>query len=116
MNVEVLIPIVLFIATASVIVVNIAARHKERLAMIEKGLSGDEIKAMYARESKWHPLSGLKWGLLFAFTGAALIYGNLMQPEGDVNEGFVVGLVVLSAGVALMIYYKIAIKVHREGK
>ena len=110
MDVTMLIPIVLFMAIAAVLIVHLASRHKERIHMIEKGLTGDEIKAMYSRQIRSNPLTGLMWGLMFAFVGVALIFGNLLDNKQHVGDGVIIGLVTLSAGMALVIYYRIATK------
>ena len=49
----------------------INARHRERMRLIEKGLSAEEIKKyfqnVYYRGK--NPYSALKWGILLAFVG-----------------------------------------------
>ena len=54
---EVMIPLVAFISAAGVLITFFTSRNKERMAMIEKGLSSDEIKAMYTRDIRRDPLS-----------------------------------------------------------
>jgi hypothetical protein len=84
---EVAVPIVFFALIASVILVAIFSRHRERLTMIEKGLSSEEIKAMYSRGTTRHdPLSSLKWGILFVLGGLAVLIGNFLHVQYDVEE------------------------------
>jgi len=110
-----LIPIVLFLSIAAVLIVWVTTRHRERVAMVEKGLTGEEIKAMYAREIKRDPLRSLKWGMLFTFAGAAIVIGTILNNYLHVDEdGIVVGLVAVSLGVALLLYYSIASKKLKE--
>ena len=80
------------------------------MAMIEKGLSSEEIKAMYTRDVSRDPLSSLKWGLLFVLAGMALLLGNFLHEHYLVEEGVMVGLVCLFVGIGLVIFYSIASK------
>ena len=107
---EVIIPIAVFLSIAGVLITLIASRHKERLTMIEKGLSAEDIKALYARQVKYNPLSVLKWGILFVFVGIAILLGNYINALYNVSDGVMVGLVALFAGMALMVFYSIASK------
>ena len=45
-GIEALVPLVFIISMAIVFVAFVATRNRERMAMIEKGLTSDEIKAM----------------------------------------------------------------------
>ncbi len=87
----------------------ILARHRERMAIIEKGLPPDEIKALYERRAwKASPLSSLKWGIVLLMIGAAWLLGTWMHEVNNYPESSIVGLVVLFGGIGLVIYYAIA--------
>jgi hypothetical protein len=107
---EFLIPMTLFLATGAVLIVWLMTRHKERLAIVEKGLSIDEIKAMHVREVRRDPLSSLKWGLLFLLAGIAIMLGNFLHVQYNVDEGVIVGLVCFFVGIGLVIFYGVAAK------
>lgn len=110
---EVLVPITLFMSTAVVFVIWLITRHRERVSMIEKGLSSEEIKAMYQRgikDVKRDPLSSLKWGLLFLLAGVAILLGNYLHVQFNVDEGAIFGLVCLFVGIGLVVFYSIASK------
>ncbi len=108
---EVYIPIVLFICIAAVIVLHVASRHRERLTMIEKGLSAEDIKTLFAREErKNNSLGVLKWGILAIFVGAAVLLGNYLDSLYQVRDGMIIGLVTLFAGLGLVLFYVIAAK------
>ena len=112
---EVLVPIAFFIFLGAVIIIALTSRHRERLAMIEKGLSSEEIKAMYMRDTKHNPLTSLKWGILFVFGGAAVLLGNYLHYQYQTDEGVMVGMVCLFAGIGLMLFYAIAAKKVSQG-
>ena len=107
---EVLVPLMGIVAVAAVFITFFASRNRERMAMIEKGLSSDEIKAMYAREIRRDPLNSLKWGILFVLGGVAIIAGNYLHHQYGVDEGIIVGMVILFVGVGLVLFYGIASK------
>ena len=107
---ELFIPIVLFIATAAVIITYISAKHRERMTIIEKGMSSEDIKALYARDVRRSPLGSLKWGLLFVMAGLAVLVGNFLHQQFYVDEGVIIGLVCLFVGIGLVLFYALAAK------
>ena len=107
---EVIVPIVLFISAAISMIFWMTNRHRERMAMIDKGLSSDEIKAMYSKEIRRDPLTSLKWGLLFILGGLAVLLGNFLHQRFGAEEGIMIGLVPLFVGCGLLIFYSIASK------
>ena len=111
---EVLIPIISVIATAVVFISYFTSRNRERMAMIEKGLSSEEIKALYARDVKRDPLQSLKWGLLFVLAGMSIMLGNFLHVQYSVDGGAIVGLVCLFVGIGLVAFYAIAVKKLKE--
>jgi hypothetical protein len=111
---EFLIPITFFISVAVVIVVGLLTRHKERVTMIEKGLSSDEIKAYRVRDIRRDPFSSLKWGLMFLLAGIAIMLGNFLHVRYNVDEGVIVGLVCFFVGIGLVTFYVVASKHLKE--
>jgi hypothetical protein len=108
---EVYIPIVLFISAAAVVIMAIASRHRERLTMIEKGISSEDIKAMFARgQYRSNPLNSLKWGILAISVGLATLIGNYLDAQYGVRDGIVIGLIIFFAGLGLVVFYAIAAK------
>jgi hypothetical protein len=106
-----LIPITLFLSTAAVLIVWLTVRYRERVTMVEKGLSAEDIKSLYERSTKRNHLSSLKWGMLFVFGGIAIILGNILHDYFAFDEeGAIFGMVAIFLGVALLLYYRIASK------
>ena len=86
-------------------------RHRERMTIIDKGLSPEEIKSLYHRPAgPSSPYGSLKWGLLLLFVGLAAVLGVLMKDAHIVNENVIPGLVILGGGLGLVVYYFIARK------
>ena len=108
---EVMIPIVFFMTVGAIWGVTALARHKERMTMIEKGLKSEDIKAMYERGTlRVNPLSALKWGIVFAGVGVAILLGIFLESNLYMNEGVFPGLIALFGGLGLVIFYFIASK------
>jgi Na+/melibiose symporter-like transporter len=107
---EVMIPITMFMSVAAILIIWLVTRHRERVSMIEKGLTSEEIKAMYHREIKRDPLASLKWGLMFLLAGVAILLGNYLHVQFNVEEGAIIGLVLLFVGIGLVLFYSIASK------
>jgi hypothetical protein len=107
MNAEVMIPISLFAMVFGI--VYLAIRRKERMALIEKGLSADVLEA-----HKRAP-STLKWGMVFLGVGIGILLGRILAEYtmlGEEESFF--SMVFLFGGLALLIYYFIEKKLERK--
>jgi hypothetical protein len=116
MNEEIIIPIFLFGGTAAVLWKYFEGRHKERMAMIEKGVNPAEFKsASPFRLWQGSVLSNLKWGLLLVFVGIGLMVGLQMEYNYGFHEGSAVfGSMLITGGAALIIFYIIAAKKMKD--
>jgi hypothetical protein len=108
---EIVVPIFLFGGTAAVLLKYFDNRHKERMAMIEKGVNPAEFKsAPFPRLWQGNLLSNLKWGLLLVFTGIGLFIGFQLENYFGFHEDTAVfGSILIAGGLALIIFYLIAI-------
>jgi hypothetical protein len=115
MNADLFVPIFLFGAIALVSYKFIEARNKERMAMIEKGISAELLNPGGNRRPQSHPLSTLKWGLLALFIGVGIFVGNyLTQVLMMEEEAAFFGSVFLAGGIALVLHYFIAAKKEKN--
>ncbi len=106
---EFLIPIFLFGGIAVVLVVYFNNRHKERMAMIEKGVSAADLRGTPMREwLRANPLSSLKWGLLAAFVGVGLFVAEWMDRAFFMHESVYFATTLVFGGAGLVIFYFIA--------
>ena len=99
---------VFFTFLGAIIIIGISTKHRERMTMMEKGMSGDDIKALYTRELKRDPLASLKWGLLLVLAGVAVLLTNYLHTQYGMEEGAGIGIVLLFVGIGLVIFYSIA--------
>lgn len=83
----------------------IYTKHRERMRLIEKGLTPEEIKEFFKEEKTRNPYSGLKIGLILLFLGVGIILANLMYELFDLSDGYTTGFVILFLGLAFLTYY-----------
>jgi hypothetical protein len=116
MDPGIFVPIVLFAGAAAVLWNFFEGRHKERMAMIEKGVNPADFKsATPFRLWQGSVLSNLKWGLLFVFAGIGLLVGQQLEYYfGFHEESAVFGSILIAGGLALIIFYFIAAKKMKE--
>ena len=111
MNGEFLIPIFLFGGTAWVLIVYFNNRHKETIAMIEKGVNPAEFKGAPVKEwFRTNPLSSLKWGLLALFVGIGLMVAIWLHQLFYVQDSIYLACMLIAGGIALIVFYAIASK------
>jgi len=107
----VIISVVFFLSIAAVLGVYLFTRHRERMAIIEKGLPPEDIRSLYSRERTGaHPLGSLKWGLVFLFAGLGAAIGVFLNTTNWVADGMIPSLIVLAGGLGLVVFYLIARK------
>ena len=116
--VDILVPIVLFGGIAAVLWKYFEGRHQERMVMIDKGVNPADFKsAAPIRLWQGSVLSNLKWGLLFVFSGIGLLVGQQLEYYFGFHEGAAVfGSILITGGLALIIFYFIAAKKLKEKK
>lgn len=102
MGTEVFIPITLFAAIAFIIFYYLRYRYLERQSIIEKGLSGEDLKNMLGkpprRESNGTNMA--KWGIIAIAIGLAILIGTQFEEE------VTFGLIFLFPGIGLLIFYQ----------
>jgi hypothetical protein len=87
----------------------ILTRHRERMTMIEKGMSAEDVKSIYMRGVRvYNPRTPLMWGILFTAVGLGALIGAALVDWYHFDDGIVVGMMVLFGGIGLIIYYAVA--------
>ena len=117
--IEKIIPIFFFGGAAIVLWAYFNGRHKERMAMIEKGVNPADFKSITSPFRIWqgNVLNNLKWGLLFVFVGIGLFVGQQLEYYFGFHEGTAIfGSMLITGGLALIIFYLIAAKKLKEKK
>ena len=112
---EVVIPIFFFICVVAIWGGIILTRHKERMTMMDKGMTPEDIKALYQRSTfRMNPLSSLKWGIVFVAVGLAVLAGMWLRNTFYIQEGVFPGLIALFGGLGLIVFYVLAHKKVQE--
>lgn len=87
----------------------LSARHKERMAMIEKGVSPSDFKSTSLKEVFTpNPLSSLKWGMLAMFVGIGLAVGNILDSLYYLDDSVYFASMLVFGGLSLVLFYFIA--------
>jgi len=82
-------------------------KHRERMRLIEKGLTPEEVKAYFAdaNTKPRNPYASLKWGILLTFLGLGIFMANLLEDLYYIEEGVMMGIIVLCVGLGFLSYY-----------
>ena len=100
---------IIFGSVGFVVYTWIQSRHKERIAMIEKGVKATELKGSFMPDIlRPNPLSSLKWGLLAMFVGAALLIANILDRLYYFHDSVYFASMLISGGIGLIIFYFVA--------
>jgi len=108
---EIFVPIIFFFVTGGIIASFVLTRHRERMTMLDRGLSPEDIKQLYVRSAgRFSPFSSLKWGVVFVSIGLAVIIGMWLRDSYFIGEGIYPALITLFAGIGLVTFYLITRK------
>lgn len=106
-DLEFLIPIAFFAVVYGIF--HLYARRKERLALIEKGVTA----AIFNNESNVSP--SLKYGIFFIGIAIGFLMGEILCKITQLNEGIAyLSMIFLFGGISLLVYYFISRKHIRK--
>jgi hypothetical protein len=113
--IAILVPLGFFVGASIISIFFMRSRSRERLAAIEKGLSTEEIKAVFGSNRQLRPINNispllsLRWGLLIVGAGIGLFVADhsFSGPQQ-------VGVVCIWSGIGLIAYYLIALRVEKK--
>lgn len=88
-------------------------KHRERMRLIEKGLSPDEVKAYFSGFNTKAPRTtdsyrSLKFGIILFFAGMGIFIANLLEEKYNMPDGMTFGIVLLFIGLSFVLYFIIA--------
>ncbi len=97
---EILIPITMFAMTLGIVYVTVSARHRERMAMIERGVDTSIFKRQRNHDNN------LKWGIIVLMVAIGLVVGNAVSKASMVDEELAgAAFPLMFGGGGLLIYY-----------
>ena len=111
-----LVPITMFVSIAVVSWKHIDSRHRERTAIIEKGLNPSDYMQLYKHQSyAISPLSNLKWGLVAIFAGLGTLTAEILTNWYHYDEGAIFpGVILVFGGIGLILFYLVASKKMKD--
>lgn len=84
------------------LVIKLIMDYTTRNKLIEKGVSGDDVKTLLQTTARQSGPSSLKWGLVLLLVGLALVAIRLFE---DITDEAAFGMTLIAAGAGLLIYY-----------
>jgi hypothetical protein len=107
--------IVLVLAVCSTIGAFVFARHRERMAMIEKGIKADDLRPFLEKSARaGSVLTSLKWGIVLVSVGVAIVLSLWLQEAYGVRGGVYPAMIALFGGAGLVVFYIVARKKAKE--
>jgi cytochrome bd-type quinol oxidase subunit 2 len=95
------------------LIVFLVHRHKERQALIEKGMD----ISLLVGEKKCSTLQSLKFGILLIGLAIGILIGNILDSYTGLNEEVsYFSMIFLFGGLALLIFYALAKRQEEEIK
>lgn len=82
-------------------------KHRERMKLIDMGLTPEEVKSYFrdADKKPRSPYSALKWGIILTFIGIGFIVSMILENVYDIDDAITPAILILSAGLAFLVYY-----------
>ena len=115
MGSEVIVVPIIFFTCGAVLLAYIFYRYKERSAIIEKGLSTEQMAAFFNRNIKRDPLLMLKIGIVVFFFGLGLGGGTLLN-EMTGYEEWIAFLIFTMTGLGFIVAYFVSKKYESPEK
>jgi hypothetical protein len=97
-----------------VIIVKTVLDYNIRKRLIDKGIASEEAKNYFHRNVEMHLPSSLKWGMVLVLIGLVMVIMELMPVY--LTPEFILGVILLAAGVGLLAYYILASIKAKENK
>ncbi len=112
-TIAVFIPIIMLVSLAIVAIYFIVSKSNERKMLIEKGLSGEDLKTFLDKKSdKSNPYTIAKLSVIAMGVGLALLIGSFI--EEAIREQVTFGMVLLFPGIGLFILYLFILKKEKQ--
>jgi hypothetical protein len=102
---EVIVPIAVFSVVP--VIIYLVHRHRERKALIEKGLD----LSIFEGEKKCSILTNLKYGILSIGLAVGILLGNILDEYTHMSDEVAYfSMLFLFGGISLLLFYSIAQK------
>ena len=105
---DIIIAVSMFGSTAFILWKYFDSKHKERMAIIDRGMVTSDLRFLYNKgTSKPNRYWALKWGLAGFLIGLALLISIPMQQVWgyDHQPEIIIGMIFLGGGFGFLLYY-----------
>lgn len=110
---QILIPISFFATIFGVFYMYLSTRHKERIALIEKGT---DASVFYPSEKVKNKFYSLQFGILGVCIGIGILLGSLLNSWGLKEEIAYNSMIFLMGGIGLITFHILNIKHQKNNK
>ena len=115
MQEDIIIPLALFASVFAILYVFFTTRHKERLALIEKGADASLFYSRKRSENNDNNNNTLKFGMLFVGIAVGILLGSILDKTTLLPEEVsYFSMVFLCGGISLIIFYFLEKKTGRK--
>jgi hypothetical protein len=115
MGSELVIVPVLFGTIFGIFYLFISSRHKERMALIEKGTDASIFYSAKTSKSRYLPVIILNFAILLGSIGLAIFIGALLERNYDVEDSVAYpGTIFLISGIGMYIGFKKSLELLRN--
>lgn len=108
---EILIPIAFFAVVFGIVYIIVAARNKERMALIQQGANPE----LFRNKFSFNQYNLFKWGLFLVGIAIGIIAGNILEVNLGLNEEVAYSsMILMFGGIALIVAYLLHKKLHKD--
>ncbi len=108
---EILVPISLFATAFGVLYMYFTTRHRERIALIEKGAEA----SIFTSERKDNRFYSLQLGILGVGVGAGILMGHILNESFGLREEVAYNaMIFLMGGISLILFHLINLKQYNS--
>jgi hypothetical protein len=112
---EVIIVPLIFFVIFGIFYLFVSSRHKERMALIEKGVDASIFYSKKAKNTNLLALIIMNFSILLMSIGVSIFLAPLMHSILNVREGVAYpGTIFTISGVGLFLGYKLTMKMSRK--
>lgn len=110
---EIVIPIVVFATLFGILYIFFTTRHKERLALIEKGADASLFNT--GKKGRGHTWHTLKFGMFMVGIALGILLGNILRVTTQLDEEVAYfSMIFLCGGTSLIMFHMYERKMNRE--
>jgi len=102
---DVLIPIAFFALVFGLFYLYLTTRHKQRLALIEKGADASIFGMASANNGKSGKYWTIRIGLFFVGIGLGVLMGNVLANVGLLEPVAYISMIFIFGGLGLLLFY-----------